>query len=280
MKIVIASGKGGVGKTVISAALASHLSKKFDLVAIDADVDCPNLQLLFSGELEKREPISCSKLAVVDREKCVECGACKDVCRFGALDYSNGPHIDELLCEGCGACCVACPHGAIKLVEEESGEMLVKETRDFQLVYGKLKPGRSGSGKVVFELKKLAGEKELTLIDAPAGIDCPAIAAITDSDLVIVVIEPTPSGIADATKMIELTEHFNIPHSVVLNKAGISAENEERVREIAGNRLIGEIPYDEGVPRAIARLHVPSEGKAGEALKELCKMVERRCETG
>lgn len=269
MKLVVASGKGGVGKTTLSASLASRLG----VTVIDADVDCPNMHLLFSGTTLTEKKVKVSKTAVIDEKKCKKCGKC-DLCVFGALDYGDGPKIDPILCEGCGACAVVCPFDAITLREEESGKVVVTETEKFKLIHGELEPGKSGSGKIVFELKQLAGEKDL-LIDAPAGIDCPTIAALTNTDHVIVVIEPTPASISDGKKLMEVASHFGVPCSVLLNKTGLSRENEDRIREFSGDSLIGEIPYDKNVPRAIAKLVPPvdSDGPAAQALEKVCEKV-------
>lgn len=252
MKITIVSGKGGVGKSSVVASLAVALRGR--VVVVDADADCPNQHLLFVGKEALKKPLYASHTAEVDYSKCVGCGACRDVCKFGAMPFTDKPKIDPLFCEGCGACKIVCPQGAITLKEVESGVARVVQTNEgFPLIYGKLHPGKSGSGKLVQEVREMASdyEKEFTLIDGAAGIGCPVIASIMGVDYVIGVVEPTPSSISDLERMLETTRHFKVPYGIVINKVGLSAENEEAIRKKFGP-ILAEIPYDPSIPRLLA----------------------------
>ncbi len=284
-RVVILSGKGGTGKSSFTSSLALGMSKR-RLVLVDADVDCPNQHMLFPGETVRREPLHVSKVAVYDESVAIRSQRCADVCRFGAIKVSGDKAvIDRIKCEGCGACAIACPD-ALKLVPKLSGELVVRKTQKFPLVYGRLEPGESGSGRVVFEVKKAAddvakeNDAELVLIDAPAGIGCPVIAAVTGCDHAVGVVEPTPASIANLQRALEVVRHFSIPYSIVLNKAGISESHEKRITELFGDRLAAEIPYDEEVPKLLARAIPPILGKGGgaEGFRKAVRAVEEALE--
>lgn len=282
MKVAILSGKGGTGKSSFTSSLALGMSTK-NLVVVDTDVDCPNQHILFPGNVLRKESLQVSKIAVFDESKNISSSRCADVCRFGAIKIINSKAvIDRIKCEGCGACVLACPE-ALKLVPKLSGELIVKETQHFPLVYGRMEPGESGSGKVVFEVKKVADEiakdknAELILVDVPAGIGCPVIAAVTGCDYAIGIVEPTPASIANLERALEVVMHFNIPFSVVINKLGISKKYEKKIMEKFGDKVIGQIPYDEEVPRLLAQAIPPihGKGKGSEGFKKSVKAVEK-----
>jgi len=278
MKIAIVSGKGGTGKSCATSAIALELGR---CVLVDADVDCPNQFLLFKGKEKSRNGFSASKLAVIGNNQPADRDYGK-VCEFGAISSEGGKlRIIETRCEGCGACSLAFPELGISLKPRRSGDVVVVDTDTFPLVYGKLAPGEAGSGKVVFELKRIAQDIasskgiEDTIIDAPAGIGCPVIAAVSGCDRVIGVVEPTPSSLANLERVLEIANHFGIPYSVVLNKKGISAAYEKKISRRFGHLLISEIPYDENVPRMLADGVPPSTGKgiAAMSLKGMAKRM-------
>ena len=280
MKMVILSGKGGTGKSCITSAIAITIEK---CILVDADVDCPNQHILFKGKEISRKSFSASKLAVIGKNEPNN----KDyegICEFGAIKKEgNKLKIIENKCEGCKACVIAFPELEIKLVPRDSGELIVKETEKFPLVYGKLVPGEAGSGRVVFEIKKIAerisseNEIETTLIDAPAGIGCPVIAAVTGCDYVLGVVEPTPASITNLERALEIVKHFNIPYSIVMNKQGISKKYENEIRKKFGELIIAEIPYDEEVPFLLAEGKPPllGKGKAAESLKMMAERISK-----
>lgn len=283
MKIAILSGKGGTGKSSATSSIALALSKKRKLVLVDADADCPNQHILFPGKKLKEKEISVSKTAIIDYRKCSRCMLCVKACTFGAMKKVDGkPFVDEIGCEGCGACAVVCPNKAITLAPEKSGSITAVKTKHFPLVYGRLLPGRSGTGKVVYEIKKLAeeiGKKEkanLMLIDSSPGIGCPVIASITGCDHVVGIVEPTPTSIAALERALTVVVHFNIPFSIAVNKVGISEENERRIEREFGKNIIARIPYDEEIPRLLAKGVPPilGKGKGANGFKELAGAVE------
>lgn len=280
MRIAIISGKGGTGKSSITSSLAYSLGKRKRIVLVDADSDCPNQHILFKGRVRMKKPISVSKIALVDLEKCTGCGKCAKACMFDAIRLAGAAAaVDGVGCEGCGACVVACPEKAIKLIPVKSGSLIVSETRDFPLVYGRLLPGRSGTGRMVFNARKLADEVAkrrkagLIIIDAPPGIGCPVIAAIAGCNHVIGVAEPTPAGMVNLERALQVAEHFRIPYSIVMNKEGLSKKYERKIAGKFGKKLIARIPYDEEIPRLLAAGTLPILGK-GRGAKALRKLAE------
>ncbi len=261
MRIAVASGKGGVGKSVVSSSLAVLFSRDFSLQLVDADVDCPDLHLLFPGRDILDEPVYLGKLAEIDFSRCTKCMLCHEKCPFNAID--NQLNIDPIYCEGCGLCVHVCPENAIALKQTLTGHIKKREVHlefdgddiSFDLVYGELEPGQSTSGKLVDELKKQIGESEIVLVDSAAGVGCPVIASIQGSDLVLLVTEPTPSALDDLARMSDLANHFGVPQVLVINKSDLSPEVKEKIHLFAEDRgieIIGEIPFHDSVFRAIS----------------------------
>lgn len=268
-EIVVASGKGGVGKTTLTACLAVFLAKKgYKLVAVDADVDAPNLSIVLGGgNRESSQEMKISRKAVINTEKCIECGQCVAACQFGAImqtsDYD--PVILPMLCEGCGACLVACPEGAIEIQERMTGELQVEETKyGFPVVTGRLVLGEHNSGHLVTAAKKLGDteakkrDANIILVDGAPGIGCPVIASITGAHYVIAATEPTPAAMRDLQRLITVVNHFKIPSGVVINKADISIEHKEKlenwVKNDLGLPILGEIPLDYEILEALTNM--------------------------
>lgn len=284
-RIAVLSGKGGVGKSSITASLAIALKDRVKLVLADTDTDCPNLHILFDGKVRESQILQASHLAKINYDKCIKCGMCANVCKFDALEFKGEPIISELFCEGCGACKVACPANAIEINPVDSGEAKIIDTDEgFPLVYGRLYPGKAGSGKIVFDVRTKADETaktenaELILIDSAAGIGCPVIASITGCDYALGVVEPSQSSIRDLERALEVVEHFNIPYGVVMNKAGLSEEKEAMIREKWKDCILGELPYDPEVPRLLAQKKPPimGEGRIKNSIIEISEAIGRR----
>ncbi|MFH1285964.1 MAG: ATP-binding protein [Candidatus Micrarchaeota archaeon] len=282
MRVVVLSGKGGTGKSCVASSLALCAGAKKKLVLVDADADCPNQHLLFKGKILRREEVYASKIAVIIEEKCKLCLQCTEVCQFNAIRKRGSKiFIDPLACEGCGACVIACRENALKLAPKFTGELVVKITNKFPLVYGRLKPGEAGSGKLVHKLRAMGDEiakkenAETVLVDAPAGIGCPVIAAVAGCEYAIGVIEPTPASIINLERALEVAKHFKIPYGVVLNKEGISGKYEGRIRRKFGKKLLASIPYDKEISILLAKGIPPAEGKGegAKALRELGKVA-------
>ncbi len=261
-EIVILSGKGGVGKSSLTAALGTLLGRRHSLVLADTDVDAPNLHLVLGAERLESSPITASEKAFVDMDRCVGCGLCTDVCRFDAIIGDSRPVIARYSCEGCGACAIACPEEAITIRQVTNGRLDIMAAGDHRVVSGSLDIGASSSGRLVDVVKRrareLAGElgAGLILTDGPPGIGCPVIATLKGADHVVLVTEPTPSALSDLGRVVEVVQGFHLPLGVVLNRADIFADGRGQVlRYLDAHRieLLAEIPYDPELPRALAR---------------------------
>ncbi|HOC39397.1 MAG TPA: 4Fe-4S binding protein [Thermodesulfobacteriota bacterium] len=256
--LTIISGKGGTGKTTITAALASLATNH---VMVDADVDAADLHLILNPSVLREEPFYGGQVPVLDNEHCTECGLCMESCRFDAIkNASKRFSIDYLACEGCGFCVHVCPVQAITMQEHRCGTWFISETRFGPLVHAQLGIAEENSGKLVHVVRQQArslGEekgKDLIIIDGPPGIGCPVIASITGVDLVLVVTEPTLSGIHDLQRVVGVARHFNVPAIVCVNKADISPENTDMIRQFCaanGLEIATEIPYEPLVTKAM-----------------------------
>lgn len=260
IKLVIASGKGGVGKSMLASGLAMFFAKEKKIVAIDCDVDAPNLAI-WLNEIKKWDkilPVTTSAKPVFDYKKCIGCGFCVKNCRFASLNLLKGkPKLNPFLCEGCGACEVVCPQKAIKLEPVQNGQIRTKKTKyKFPLISGQLFPGETGSGKVVIEIKKKAEKlaHDLMIIDSSPGTGCPVIAALQDSNFVVLITEPTPSGLADLKRALKVVNHFKIPYGVVINKWDINIDITNKIEKEFKDKSLGRISYDKNIFKAIANL--------------------------
>lgn len=304
IKIVVASGKGGVGKSMLASALAmlfarlpvsqrgepARQAKEKKVVAVDCDVDAPNLAIWLNEikKWDKTLPVVTSAKPIFDYKKprtrtssvqgrCIGCGLCAKNCKFSAIKMVDGrPKLNPFLCEGCGACEVVCPQKAIKLKPVQNGQIKIKNTKyKFPLVSGQLLPGESGSGKVVVEIKK-AAEKfkhDLMIIDSSPGTGCPVIAALQDANFTVLITEPTPSGFVDLKRVLEVVNHFKIPYGVVINKWDINPSLTLRINQQFEDKLLGKISYDKNIFKAIANLNpiLETNLKAKKEIKEIFK---------
>ena len=259
MKIAIASGKGGVGKSMLSSSLALLFAQKQKIAAVDCDVDAPNLHLWLGGikNWDKIEKISVSEKPIIDRQKCNLCGRCVDICAFGALKTDHLSLIlNSYFCEGCGACEVICPNKAIKLKPVFNAEVRIKKLKDFPLISAQLYPGETGSGKIVDYIKQEAEKTryQTMILDSPAGIGCPVIAALNGIDFVVLITEPTPSGFTDLKRVLQVVNHFKIPFGVVINKWDINKKESGKIKKYFGRKILGKISYDKEIFKAISNL--------------------------
>ncbi|MFZ7104462.1 MAG: 4Fe-4S binding protein [Peptococcaceae bacterium] len=253
-EIVVVSGKGGTGKTSIVAALASLLKDK---VLGDCDVDAADLHLVLKPQIQEESEFWSGKTAFLNKEKCLDCHKCIELCRFNAI--KEDMTIDAVSCEGCGVCAAFCPQGAITLQENLAGHWFISRTPYGPLVHARLGIAEENSGKLVSlvksKAKKIAAEenKSLILIDGPPGIGCPVIAAISGASLVLIITEPTLSGIHDLSRVVSLIKHFNIKAAACINKADINPEMTAKILAdcaAANIPVIGIIPYDSSITKA------------------------------
>ncbi len=279
-EIVVVSGKGGTGKTTITACLAEALGNK---IIADADVDAANLHILLKPENIKGSKFRGKPIASIDTDVCTSCGLCQELCRFNAIDHqTNAYKIDDISCDGCGLCKIACPVNAIEMNEQIVGEWFTAGTEWGDFAYARLIPGAENSGNLVTMVRHqanlMAREKKIKtiLIDGPPGIGCPVIAAISGSDLAIIVTEPTVSGISDFERIYGLTEHFNIPAGIVINRFDINLHNTKKIEEFAekkGIKVFARIPHSDCIMREIAESSIPFR-KCKSLYTEIVKIKE------
>lgn len=273
-QLVVGSGKGGVGKSMLASALSVLFSKEKDVVGLDCDVDAPNLNIwLGSTDWDKKETISTTEKAVINNQLCNNCGKCKEVCRFNAIKEKDGLFkVIPYFCEGCGACQIACPQGAISLEPVENGEIKLNKTKyGFPLVCGNLFPGSTGSGEIVDKLKEKIDDFdcEMVVVDSSPGTGCPVNAAFRDADFAVLITEPSVSGVSDLNKNIEVVNHFNIPFKLVVNKWDVNKDRFEEIKKEFKDNYLGKISYDSKIVKEIANLTPVLEGssKAKEEIK-------------
>lgn len=275
-EIVVISGKGGTGKTSLTASFALLADRP---VVADCDVDAADLHLVLAPTVAERHEFRAGHEAVIREADCLGCGLCIEECRFDAVRRSATAggrvtyFVDPTACEGCGVCVRFCPEHAIAFPERRSGEWMVSATRSGPMVHARLATAAGNSGKLVSEVRQEARriaeveDRSLVLVDGPPGVGCPVIASVTGASLVLAVTEPTVSGEHDLERVLSLARHFGVPSAVCVNKWDLDpgmADRIERLAEKAGARLAGRVRYDRGVTaaqmaqRAVVETETPS----------------------
>ena len=253
-QITILSGKGGTGKTTITASFAALSG---GAVLADCDVDASNLHLLLKPEVERTMEFKGLKLAVIDPDRCTRCGLCEEKCRFDAI---RGFEVDPIQCEGCGVCALVCPVDAVDFVERVCGHAYISRTRHGPMSHARLLPGMENSGKLVTLVRQNAkmlaedGGRGLVIADGPPGIGCPVIASLSEIDGGLVVVEPTLSGIHDLKRALKLLDHFKVEPLVCVNRHDLNDANTGEIEEFcagAGIEVVGLIPFDPMVTGAM-----------------------------
>lgn len=284
-EIVVASGKGGTGKTTLSSFLISSLALDgYLVVGVDADVEAPDLIIGLGGGREiDRGSIFDSTVAVINYDKCSLCGECYKACTYGAIKWLDKPIIIPELCEGCGVCKFVCPDNAINLMSTKTGDVIIKETKYAKIILGELEIGRKHSGKLVDMIRDkargLVNNPDLIVIDAAAGTGCPVISSIVGSDYLIIVIEPTNQSLVGASKIIDIGKHFNIPIGLVVNKYNLNREFISSIKEWGAEKevsILGFIPYDKLVVESYVKMIPLIEyAPKSNVVKELLETKEK-----
>ncbi len=269
-QLIILSGKGGTGKTIVTAAFA-HLASLGryvnQVILADADVDAANLELILQPHLLEEQDFKGGHTAIIDQETCLVCGDCQAVCRFDAINYTDGHYtVDPIACDGCAACVYQCPTESIAMHEQVVGKFYVSESRYGLLYHANLFPGQDNSGKLVTLVKQRARlqaldeNRQLVLVDGPPGIGCPVISTISGANLALIVAEPTVAGVQDMRRVLQTVQHFGVRAMVCINKADIYPAGADDIKTYClenGIEIAGRIPFD---------LTVASAMVAGEAV--------------
>ncbi|MDD4730723.1 MAG: ATP-binding protein [Desulfovibrio sp.] len=253
-QLVVISGKGGTGKTSVTAALAGLGPEK---VLADCDVDAADLHLILHPEIRQRRPFVSGEQPTLAPELCTACGLCREHCRFEAIteDFVILPEH----CEGCGVCEYVCPAEAVTMHPRTCGEQYRSDTRFGPMIHAALGIGEENSGKLVTSVRQEAKEvaeelgRRLVLVDGSPGVGCPVIASLTDADLAVLVAEPTISAVHDLKRVHELTRHFKMPSALIINKSGINQEQEQHLLDYCREQsipVLGSLPYDETFTKA------------------------------
>lgn len=251
MKIGIASGKGGTGKTTIAVNLSAYLQEKNSVILLDCDVEEPNAHLFLNPTFTEEQTVFV-KIPQVNREKCDYCGKCSEVCAFGALTVLKSkilfyPH----LCHSCGSCAYFCPNKAIEEVDRELGIIQKGNAANIEFTHGILNVGEAMAVPVIYEVKQSQGVDQITVIDIPPGTSCPVVASLRDIDFCIIVTEPTPFGLNDMGLLVQLLQKMEIPFAVVINRWDLGDTGVEKFCQNEKIPVLIKIPFD----REVARLN-------------------------
>lgn len=279
-QIVTLSGKGGTGKTTV---LASFAAMAADQVLADCDVDAANLYLLLHPESGSTEEFAGARIAVREAARCVQCGECQRRCRFGAITVEA---VSETACEGCGLCVLACPQEALALETVVSGVLSEGMTAYGPMVHARLRPAAENSGRLVTVVRQRAeeaarrGGHSLILMDGPPGIACTATASLVDTDLAVIVTEPSLSGMHDMARVVQLAEQLRVPVAAIINKADINLGNSAEITqfcEARGIPILASLPFDDVVVKANAA-QVPlveyDDGPVSQGLHEAWERLQ------
>ncbi len=280
-QVIIISGKGGTGKTVMAAALAVMAHEK---IIVDCDVDAANLELLLNTELQENFPFIGAPKAIIDQSLCINCGLCIDLCRFGAIDIDDQTYINTYSCEGCGLCQNSCPVQAISMPESPCGQYFISKSPYGPLVHARLGIVAENSGKLVTIVRRTAIEmagnlnKKLIIIDGPPGTGCPVMSSISGVDLAVLVTEPTCSGFHDFDRILSVANHFQVKTMVVINKFDLNLKQSKTIEEYCRQNnleVIGKIPFDPAIVDSVVNARPPVCGPESPAKKEFENICQR-----
>lgn len=280
-ELVILSGKGGTGKTSLTAAFASLST---DMILCDADVDAADLHLLMAPDIKRKSDFQGGNEAVINPDKCTQCGLCMELCRFDAVKATF--EIDPIDCEGCGVCYDLCPEQAIEFPVKTCGEWYVSDTRFGPMVHARLGIAQENSGRLVAlvrqEARKIAQTNHIDLIltDGPPGIGCPVIASLGQANAVLIVTEPTVSGIHDLERVAQLAAHFKMPAMVCINKYDLNPDQTQSIMALANEKnitFVGRIPFDKNFTASMIQgkniIETGENSQASLAVREIWKNV-------
>jgi MinD superfamily P-loop ATPase len=280
MIISVASGKGGTGKTTVATNLAVSLGQGVQL--LDCDVEEPNAHLFLNPVIVNKEPVW-APVPEIDTEKCSFCKKCMDICRFGALAIlKTDVLVFENLCHSCGGCFEVCPENCVIEKKRSLGDVRQGSAGDISFVDGRLEIGQAMVPPIIKKVRSYADPNLITIIDAPAGISCPVIAAMNTADFVLLVTEPTPFGLHDLKLAVETVRYLDISHGLVINRAGIGNDNVRRYVKKEGIPILMEIPFDKKIAQIYSSGQMMTDAIPGtrENFLALFKKIVRFVEKG
>lgn len=284
IRVAVISGKGGTGKTIVTATLA-HLLRG-EMVLADCDVDAANLGILLAPKRISTKPFYGMPSAVIDPALCTGCGLCHDSCRFHAIGERDGIYsASPVRCEGCGVCSVVCPAGAIRTEPRVCGEVCLSSTPAGLLAHGRLRPGSGNSGLMVHEVRKTALSANSTadffLIDGPPGTGCPLISTVTGTDAVLVVTEPSVSGLHDLKRVVAVARGYVRRVYVAVNRYDLEESITDTIVQWCGSEavpVLAKIPFDPAVIDAVRNCRTIAGDKtspAAQAMRSLAARLEQ-----
>jgi len=277
-EVVILSGKGGTGKTSVVGSFAAIAQNK---VMADCDVDAADLHLILSPSSKEENEFRSGQVAVIDEDKCIQCGLCQDVCRFSAI---NDFKVDPVSCEGCGFCSNVCPAGAIAMQEPKAGDWFISNSKYGPLVHARLGIAQENSGKLVALVRQHAkeiaeqGKLDYIISDGPPGIGCPVISSLSGADLALLITEPTLSGIHDLERVLGVCHHFGVPALVCINKYDLNEDNTRQIENYClklGVEVAAKIPFNNIVTEALVHGQPVVEYDHGTVCQEINKLWQR-----
>jgi MinD superfamily P-loop ATPase len=283
-QLTVVSGKGGTGKTTFTSSFAA-LAK--NAVVADCDVDAADMHLILQPDISETNDFYGLDVASIDGYLCTGCGTCVSSCRFGAIvSMGSGLSIDTYKCEGCGVCEYVCPEDAVSMVAKKAGEYYCSNTRFGLLIHAKLGVGEEASGKLVSDVRRRASElaeqndNAMIIVDGPPGTGCAVIAAITGTDQVLVITEPTKSGLHDLERVVQVAQHFRIPVAVCINKYDINEQISASINAYCADNgipVLGMVPYDDLVLEAMVAGKTVveySDGEFSESIRSVWNELE------
>lgn len=253
MRIAIGSGKGGTGKTTVAVSLALSLARRGAAVQLlDCDVEEPNAHLFLKFDIDTREPVKV-EIPEIDGNLCTKCGACAEFCNFNALAaLPKKVLVFPELCHSCGGCMRVCPAEAITYKMREIGTLEAGKANGIQFGLGRLNVGEARATPIIAQLKQYANPTRVCVLDAPPGTSCPFVESVKDSDVCLLVTEPTPFGLNDLRLAVEVTETLGVPRAVLINRADIGDDGVEKYCAEKGVPVLLKIPHDLAIARAYA----------------------------